>query len=280
MAKKIDLTGQQFSDLLVLGFYGKTQRGVSLWECICSCGNTKIVAGSNLKRGHTQSCGCRRNAEDITGRKYGLLRVICRQGSSVNRNSLWKCECDCGNTKLVTSNALKFGYVKSCGCLNSTDLTGQKFGRLLVIKQTHIDNRSGTFWICKCDCGNVVTVRRDALTSGGTQSCGCLNIEISSSHKKSHTRLYSIFAGMKGRCYNPNNTNYKHYGQRGICICKEWLNNFTAFYEWSVNNGYSDDLSIDRIDVNGNYEPSNCRWADAVTQANNKRNSRKKVSYE
>lgn len=89
----------------------------------------------------------------------------------------------------------------------------------------------------------------------------------------SRTRLYRIFDHMKQRCYNKNNERYKDYGKRGINVCNEWLHDFMVFREWALNNGYNDTLTIDRIDVNGNYEPSNCRWVDNLTQQNNKRDN-------
>lgn len=121
-----------------------------------------------------------------------------------------------------------------------------------------------------------------ALKSGRSKSCGCYGAERSieicgenfRTHGESKSRLYKIYCGIKKRCYNPNALNYKNYGARGITMCNEWLNSWYDFRDWALENGYNDSLTIDRIDVNGDYNPQNCRWVTCVAQANNRRANR------
>ena len=153
------------------------------------------------------------------------------------------------------------------------DLTGKRFGRLVVICRVYKNNTKKVYWLCKCDCGVTKSIRGDALTMGRTLSCGCRIQEKKIKHGSSRTRIYRIYDHMKQRCYNKNHKHYNSYGGRGICICAEWNNSFSNFLEWAKNNGYRDDLTLDSIDVNGNYEPSNCRWTDRLTQSNNKRDT-------
>ena len=156
------------------------------------------------------------------------------------------------------------------------DLTNKKFGKLLVIKRVENNKYGKSQWLCKCDCGNKKIVSSHCLKSGDTKSCGCLKRNSGIKHGLRFTRQYRILQMMKQRCYNPKATKYKNYGGRGIKIGDEWLDEnhgIENFYNWSIEHGYADDLTIDRINVNGNYEPSNCRWATFKEQNLNKRNN-------
>lgn len=160
---------------------------------------------------------------------------------------------------------------------NFIDISGQRFGMLTVTSE-HESRRGQNgktlmYWKCICDCGREIWTRGTALRYGTVKSCN--HHERWSKHRMTNSRLYTIYNDMKQRCNNPNNKAYAYYGGRGIRICDDWLgkDGFSRFSKWALENGYSDKLTIDRIDVNGNYEPSNCRWADDYTQKKNRRNS-------
>lgn len=159
---------------------------------------------------------------------------------------------------------------------------GDVFGNWTIVEILPKTVNCNRHFICKCVCGEIKEIDAYNVLSGKSTSCGCVrDLETKkrmTKHGQKRTRLYNIWCGMKERCNNPNSQAYKDYGSRDITICDEWNNDFMNFYQWSIENGYEENLSIDRIDVNGNYEPSNCRWATTDEQCNNRRNNIK-ITY-
>ena len=158
------------------------------------------------------------------------------------------------------------------------DLTGKRFGRLTVISHFDQDKFGHHRWLCRCDCGNEKVITGSDLTRKRTRttSCGCYFLEWKSERNKKHgdsrTRLYGIWFNMLRRCRDPRVSEFRHYGARGITVCGEWVD-YPHFKQWAMSNGYQDNLTIERLDVNENYCPENCKWIPMLEQAKNKTTS-------
>lgn len=218
--------------------------------------------------------------KDITGLRSGRLVAVKYVGKDKHNNALWLCKCDCGREITTRGANIRSGEIKSCGCLHRSFLVGQRFGRLLVVEEMSRRKRRRIVYKCKCDCGNYTYVTADDLKSGHTQSCGCYMRECTrdkfTTHGNSKDRLYIVWVGIKARCYNKNHHSYRNYGGRGIAVCEEWRDNYEAFRQWALDNGYDSNAergvcTLDRIDNDKDYEPSNCRWANMQKQMNNTR---------
>lgn len=162
------------------------------------------------------------------------------------------------------------------------DLTGQEYGRLTVLEYAGKTKDNKALWLCECECGNRKKIIGKDIRTGHTRSCGCLQRETAAQaqtiHGHRYERLHNIWAEMIQRCSNSNNANYKNWGGRGITVCSEWRESYEAFRTWALANGYNEtaprgQCTIDRIDNNGNYEPSNCRWVDMKVQRHNRRDT-------
>jgi hypothetical protein len=223
----------------------------------------------------------------LEGRRVGNLQVLRRAGSHpTRRGRLWLCLCDCGRNKLYETAALR--RVQSCGCLHRTrfrDLSGQRIGRLLVIRDSgKRHKKSGAkLWQCRCDCGRTKLIETSCLTrKEGTLSCGCLFVERLAQLNRTHgarsigvppgvKRAYSSWANMKTRCTNPNFREWEHYGGAGVTVCKRWLgpNGFRAFL--ADMGQRPEGTTLDRQNAFEGYSPENCRWATAKVQSQNQR---------
>lgn len=160
---------------------------------------------------------------------------------------------------------------------NFINLMGLSFGRLTVIDRVENDKDGNSRWLCKCECGKQKVILGRSLRKGATKSCGCLLSEASkkrmsallTKHGMAGSKLYRVYSAMRERCEKPSSPEYHRYGGRGITVCEEWKKSRASFFEWAVQNGYKEGLQIDRINNDGNYEPSNCRWVTNIENCNN-----------
>jgi len=177
-------------------------------------------------------------------------------------------ECSlCSSKKEVRNDAYKNNSFSECHCIEKTKYIGMVYGKLKII-----DIYNGSEFLCECQCKDktIKKVKKKLLKNGHVKSCGCLPTGNGGTHHLSNTRLYNIWTKMKQRCYNKNNKDYIHYGNRSIIVCDEWRNDFVIFYNWAILNGYEKTLTIERLNVNENYEPLNCTWIPNEKQADNK----------
>lgn len=226
-------------------------------------------------------------ALDLTGRVFGRWVAVSRAESHGDTKARWHCQCACGRTAVVLTGSLMNGKSTSCGCLRREtiaklvlDLTGQTFGRLTALRRVENDKHGKTRWVCLCECGAETVRSANRMRRGESLSCGCLQRETNVSAPTRHgaakvgrtTREYEAWSNMLARCENPKATHFEFYGGRGIMVCKDW-HDFALFIA-DMGPKPTPKHSLDRINVNGNYEPTNCRWATPHEQMRNTRRNR------
>lgn len=190
MSKIRDLTGQQFCELTVLTITDKRGGGGEVyWLCQCSCGQQTVVRSDHLVSGDTKGCGHLHSCDkkkDLTGQQFGELTALSPTEERRNGCVVWLCQCSCGNQTAIDSNSLISGSTQSCGCSRKKDITGQRFGRWVVLEEAGRTPDKRVLWHCRCDCGNEAIVASSSLVSGHTQSCGCYHQEVMAALHTTH----------------------------------------------------------------------------------------------
>ena len=291
--------GARFEKLSVISGPTKNKYGIAQVHCRCECGAEKTVNCADLRDGKIKSCGCWRKdigkrsiAQSLIDGKYRGITANDRYGHLMflrafdqDKNGKVRCEfqCDCGSKTIKSLNSVISGHIKSCGCgspwnTHLIPIIGERWGRLTVIEDCGIHNPKGTMVSAKCICGVIGKFTLSALRNGRTKSCGCLKADGTTAYSthghtrnRSPSKTYAAYQSMIVRCTNPKTERWLQYGGRGIRPCDRWLKSFENFLE--DMGPCPRNLSLDRIDVNGNYEPENCRWATNDQQVNNKQSS-------